>query len=539
MDVVERVEKCQRCGAVAAVLMDNLWICDSQRGGCNRPTIVNGETHNDPAFERVVGANGTGPISSIIPEAGNLLADDFPATEQGNSHRLIEHHGHLIRYTAATKWLYWTGARWSPDDMGLIMRLAKDTVRGMVYHAAETLKLFRGDDLHGEEIKAAKKLLQHAEKSQSARQLKAMLELAESEPGVVMRPDAFDSHPMLFNCENATVDLSTGEARVHEQSDYITKKSPTHYDPDAECPNWEKFLLDVFQTPELVNYVQRVVGYCLTGDPTERAVFVHYGTGSNGKSTFLNVLTDVIGEDYVARLGAGVLTGFGKEGPSPEIARLRGKRIATCIELGDGRRLNEELIKSLSGGAREKISARFLFNNHVIEFAPEFKVHLAANHRPEIKGQDLGIWSRIRLIPYARTFKENERDHGLVAKLISESRGILAWAVRGSLEWKKSGLVTPDVVKAATLDYKEEMDDLGEFLGMTYSYPGAATGASELYKAYRDWAKDRGERELSQNRFGRSMTERGFKSGKDKGVRMWQGLALVPQPRTVDSDWTI
>lgn len=538
---LERPGPCARCGAVAVVRDDQFHtlFCMDSLGGCGRPTgSPAAVAHDDPALERVIGSNGTGPISSIIPSEGNLLADGFPATDQGNAQRLTDHHGGLLRHTTAQGWLYWSGARWKADDMGFIMRLAKDTVRGMVHHAGETLRLFKGDTLHSEDVRSAKKLIKYAEESQSARKLKSMLELASSERGIVMRPDDFDSDPFLFNCDNATIDLRTGEPRIHEQTDYITKRCPTYFDADAKAPAWEKFLLDVFETPELVSYVQRVVGYCLTGDATERAVFVHYGTGSNGKSTFLNTITDVIGADYCARIGATAITGMGKDGPKPEIARLRAKRLATCIEIGDGRRLNEEIIKSVSGGARELISARFLFNNHILEFAPEFKLHLAVNHKPEIRGQDLGIWSRIRLIPYNRTFADNERDLGLVAKLGSEARGILAWAVRGALEWKSKGLVTPEVVKAATLEYREEMDDLGEFIGLTYAYPGASASAGELYASYKDWAEKRGDKPLNRNSFGRRLTERGLKGAKDRGVRVWHGIALVPQPRTVDSEWT-
>lgn len=536
---LENPGRCLRCGA-RAVIRDtsSILYCSSDRGGCGRPTnAVEEEAHEDPALERLVGSNGTGPVSTRMPEEGNLLADGYPATDLGNAHRLAEHHGPLLRYTAAQNWLHWTGARWKMDDLGFVMRLAKDTVRGMFHHAGAILKLYKGDSLHEDDVKAAKKLIKYAEDSQSARKLKSMLELASSERGIVLRPEDFDTDAFLFNCDNATVDLRTGEPRMHESSDYITKLCPTYYDPDAKAPNWDKFLLEVFQTPELVSYVQRVIGYCLTGDVTERAIFVHYGTGSNGKSTFLNTITDVIGSDYCARIGAAAITGVGKDGPNPEIARLRAKRLATCIEIGDGKRLNEEIIKSLSGGARETISARFLFSNHILEFVPQFKLHLAVNHRPEIRGQDTGIWSRIRLIPYTRTFAESERDLGLHAKLAGEAKGILAWAVRGALEWRQKGLVTPDVVKAATVEYREEMDDLGEFLGMTYAYPSGSVGAGELYKAYRDWAEARGEKPATQQAFGRRLTERGFKSGKDKGVRIWQGVSLVPQPRTVDSDW--
>lgn len=530
--------RCERCGAEAARLVDNVWLCDGLLGGCNRPTVVKGEVHNDPALERVIGANGTGPINTRISEAGNLLPDGFPATDLGNAHRFVEQAGELVRHTAAQGWLHWTGARWKQDDMGFLITLAKDTVRVMVNYGGEVLQLYKGDNAHSQEVRQALKLIKYAGESQSARKLKSMLELASSERGIVMRPDDFDSEPMLFNCANCTIELPTGEARVHEKTDYLTKKCPTHYDPDAKAPAWDKFLLDVFQTPELVSYVQRVVGYCMTGDATERAVFVHYGTGSNGKSTFLNTITDVLGEDYCARIGSGTITGMAKDGPSPEIARLRGKRLASCIEMGDGRRLNEEVIKSLSGGAREKISARYLFNNHVMEFAPEFKLHMAVNHRPEIRGQDLGIWSRIRLIPYTRTFSDQERDLGLVARLRLEASGILAWAVRGAIEWRQRGLVTPDVVKIATMEYREEMDGLADFLGMTHEYSGATVGAGELYQVYRDWAEKRGDKPLNQNSLGRRLTERGLKSGKERGVRVWHGLSLVPQPRTVDSDWT-
>ena len=492
----------------------------------------NGGFHEDPAFERAVSSNGTGPLSTLSPDNPENLLDGFGATDLGNAHRLCKHHGEHFRYVSEFGWVVWTGARWHKDRTDLMMRYAKDTVRSMVHDAGEDLKMFRNDKEHKDDLKAAKDLIKHAEASSGARRLKSMIELSQSEPGIVAVPEAFDAGPDLLNCSNGTIDLTTGEAHAHELTEYLTRLSPTHYNPLAQAPLWTKFLLDVFQTQALVDYVQRVVGYCLTGSGKEQVVFVHYGTGSNGKSTFLNTILHVLGEEYASQIDASTITAQRRGGASNDIARLRGKRFVSCIEVGEGRGLNEALVKQFTGG--EKIAARFLFKEF-FEFRPEFKLHIAANHKPEVRGQDNGMWRRVRLIPYKKIFSDLEKDPDLPEKLLAEASGILAWCVNGAIAWKIHGLMTPEIVKEATIAYKSEMNELGDFLeNYTWPNPRLNCGAAELYGKYRTWDETRGNKPMTQQAFGRRMHDLGYESGKERGVRVWHGLTLEPQRVTLD-----
>lgn len=478
--------------------------------------------NDDPAFERFVAANGTGPISTQALDHPEALLDGFAASDIGNAHRICVHHGHLFRYVSEWGWIVWTGARWHKDRTDLMMRLAKDTVRGMIHSAGETLTLFRHDKEHRDDLTAAKEMIKHAEATSSKNRLKAMIELSQSESGTVALSETFDADPMLFNCDNATIHLETGEPTIHEPSDYITRLSETPYEAEAKCPTWDKFLMDVFQTQPLIDYIQRVIGYCLTGSGKEQVVFIHHGTGSNGKSTFLNTVMKVLGEDYAAQIDASSITGKGRSGANNDVARLRGKRFVSSIEVGEGRSLNEALVKQFTG--EDKIAARFLFKEF-FEFQPEFKLHIAANHKPEVRGQDNAMWRRVRLIPYRRVFNDQEKDPGLPAKLLAEKAGILAWAVRGALAWLKDGLVTPEVVKEATIAYRDEMNDLGEFLeAFTWRGVSYSCAAGELYSQYRVWTEERHDKPMTQQAFGRRMHDLGFEHGKDRGVRVWHGL---------------
>lgn len=486
--------------------------------------------HDDLMFERAVLTNGTGPLSTIPETNPDALLDGLAATDIGNAHRLVRHWGQNLRYVTEWGFLVWSGSRWKKDDTEGTIRIAKDTVRSMIMDAGENLKVWAGEKA---EVQKAKAMLKHAESSSSMGRLKAMVEASRSEPGVVMRSADFDHDAFLFNTENATIDLRTGEARVHEPLDYITKKCPTSYDPDATCPSWEKFLLEVFPNPEIVAYVQRVLGYCLTGDTREQCLFILHGTGSNGKSTLLNTALSVIGSDYSNQLNSTTITEKRFEGAANnDVAALQGIRMVSCIEVGSGRRLNEELVKQFTG--QDRIRARFLYKES-FEYQPQFKLLVAANHKPEARGQDYGLWRRVRLVPFERTFREAEKDLLLPQRLLDEAKGILAWLVRGAVEWHKGGLRDPEAVKSATADYKDEMNELGDWIGTTYAGPKLESATGELYRNYREFTEAKGDKPMSQNAFSRRLDDLGYRSLKRLGVRTRLGISLIPPPRSLDS----
>jgi len=442
-------------------------------------------------------------------------------TDSGNAERLVALHGKDLRYCYAWKtWLVWDGKRWKKDGQGEVERRAKDTVRDLYAEASHW-----GDEHTRQSI--AKWAIQ----SESERRIRAMISLARSEPGISVLPEELDRNPWLFNVANGTLDLRTGELRPHRREDLITKLSPVEYDPEAKAPLWESFLERVLQDEELIAFIQRAVGYALTGDTSEQVLFLLYGTGANGKSTFLETIRAMLG-DYAQHTSFETFLARRGEGVRNDIARLVSARLVTAQEVESGRRLAESLVKLLTGG--DTVTARFLYSEY-FEFKPEFKLFLAANHKPIIRGTDLAIWRRIRLIPFTVTIPPEEQDHRLGEKLKKELPGILAWAVRGCLEWQERGLGLPPQVKAATEAYREEMDILAAFLNeRCVISPEAVTPAKDLYAAYTQWCFEYGERPETQRSFGMRLSERGFERTKHKGRCHWRGITLVDRVDDVD-----
>lgn len=423
-------------------------------------------------------------------------------TDLGNAERFVEAHGENVRYLPAwKKWLIWTGQRWAIDDTLEVQRLAKATVRAM-WRETEGLN---ADD--------KKYLVKHIMQSEQANKIDAMLRRVMSEPGIPVTPSQLDSDPWLLNVHNGVIDLRRGELRPHDRDLLMTKVAPVAYDPDAECPRWLSFLDRIMGGDQsLIDFLQRAVGYSLTGTTGERALFFQYGAGANGKSTFLEVMRALM-SDYAQQADfTTFLERKGDQGPRNDIARLFGARVVTSSEVGEGKRLNESLAKTLTGN--DTVTARFL-HAEFFEFRPQFKLWLAANHRPIIRGTDPAIWDRIRLIPFEVSIPESERDPELKNKLLAELPGILAWAVQGCLLWLEQGLGKPAAVQQATDAYRRESDTLGSFLEDACSMdPADATPATDLYQAYKQWASENGEYEMSQTAFGIKLEERGISSEK-------------------------
>ena len=305
----------------------------------------------------------------------------------------------------------------------------------------------------------------------------------------------------------------------------LTKYADVEFRDDAECPLWLAFLEKIFGgNAEIIGYLQRAVGYSLTGDTREQCLHLLHGSGSNGKSTFLEVLQALMG-DYGVQADFATFVEKKGDGPRNDVARLAGTRMVRSSEIGEGKRLNESLVKSLTG--QDTIAARFLYSE-AFEFRPTFKLWLAANHKPVIRGTDHAIWRRVRLIPFTVTISESEKDETLKDRLIAELPGILRWAVEGCHLWLERGLHPPDAVTVATTAYKNESDILGTFLEECCEIgSGLEVSATELYTAYKRWAHENGEFELSQTAFGRRIEERGFDVRKN-GVKYRRGLRLVP-----------
>ncbi len=445
----------------------------------------------------------------------------LPLTDTGNAERLVRMRGDEIRFCASWgKWLAWDGARWELDVVGRVHQHAKDAVRAIAAEAE-----------HVDEGAVRSAIAEHAEDSESRGARMAMVRLAESEPGIVVRYTELDAGAWLFNCANGTVDLRTGSLRPHARSDLLTKRAPVAFDATAQCPLWERFLDRVMGgRADLVSFLQRAVGYSLTADVREQVLFFLHGSGSNGKSTFTRVLLDLLGE-YASPAAPDLLMAKHGEAHPTEVADLFGRRLVVCQEIESGRAFSEVLVKQLTGG--DAIKARRM-REDFWEFSPTHKFFIAANHKPVVKGTDLAIWRRIRLIPFEVTIADNEKDPELPAKLAAELPGILRWAVDGCVAWQREGLCAPAAVTEATGAYREEQDLFGIFLADACELrDDACTAAKDLYAAYERWCLSNGERAISARSFGVRLSERGLRRSKAAGVRVWTGIA--PRAQTGDA----
>ncbi len=478
--------------------------------------------------------------------------DTRPAenTDLGNALRLAREYGQDARHVTGWGWLTWDGARWIRDDKP-VYNMAKETalnIYGEVAKHDEAAKRYvdgaqraamAGDSEKETTLNNKAKISRGkaastaawAKDSQSAARIAAMIKLAESEPTVTARVDQFDADQWLLNCANGTVDLRTGTLSPHRRQDLLTKLAPVTYDPDATCPTWEAFLSRIMGgNVELIDFLQRAVGYSLTGSVVEQALLFLYGNGANGKSTFLKAILSMLGKDYAKQAAPELLTLSGGDRHPTELADLAGVRFVASVEVTEGRRMAETLVKQLTGG--DPVKAR-LMRQDFFEYDPTFKIWLAANHKPIIKGTDDGIWRRIKLVPFTVTIPEAERDQHLGEKLEAEYPGILAWAVRGCLRWQREGLKYPQAVKEATNTYRAESDALAAFLAdRTVTGADKQVSAGDAYKAYQEWAVANGlaPRDILSNvMFSRSMDERGFDSYKDNRTRqkLYIGLGLL------------
>ena len=337
--------------------------------------------------------------------------------------------------------------------------------------------------------------------------------------------EEYDRNQLLAGVRNGTLELSTGEFRESKREDYISLQFNVEYDQEARAPRWESFLDEVFAgDKELISYIQRAVGYSLTGDTGEQVMFMLYGKGANGKSVFLEIISCLMG-DYAANTPFSTFEVTKRNEASNDLAALKGKRIVTAIETNEDRRLDEARVKSVTGG--DRITCRFLFAEY-FSYTPHFKIWMAVNHKPLIKGTDRGIWRRVILVPFTKNF-EGRADKELVSKLKAELPGILNWALKGLKEWKQNDLGTAKAIEAASDEYRQESDLVQQWLDEETTLD--ATETTPCYDAYSyfvQWCKHRGYPTWSNNSFGRAMTEKGFVRKSNGKTREYVGLKAEP-----------
>lgn len=445
-------------------------------------------------------------------------AGNYNLTDMGNAERLVDLHGHNFRYCYPMKRFFvWDGIRWNGDNMGRLRKMCKDVIRNMYRQAA----LLDDDN-------ARKALCQYALKCETVKKARDMMEFAQSEDGIPILPEHLDQKIYLINCLNGTVDLKTGELRPHKRSDLITKLAPANYNPAVSCSAWLDHLYKIMDgNSELIKFIQKALGYSLTGDTSERKIFIQYGSGANGKSLTNEAIALVMG-DYAMRTPTETILIKRGEGIPNDIARLKGARFVYASEAEQGKRMAESLVKDMSGG--DKISARFL-HQEWFEFHPEFKIWLATNHKPIIYGTDAAIWDRIRLIPFEVRIPDNQRipKTEMLEIFMDEIDGIFSWLVEGCLAWQSEGLGCPKEVTAATTAYRNEMDALSGFIDdrcVTGEF--VESKVKDLYNEYENWCEENGEKAMSKKLFGFKLDEKGFDSYKGTGgVRKRVGIGLL------------
>ena len=435
--------------------------------------------------------------------------------DTGNAQRMYDLCGDVMRYCYIDRrWLCYNDGKWYYDTKGSVFVWADKVLESM----KSELKLW-AEYQEGEMLPDYQK---HMKKSRSNNSKKAMVK--ELEHLVAVSPAELDADRMLVNARNGVINLNDFTVSEHKPDFLMTRMLGTSMPENPKKPEkWLSFLDQIFNNDnELIRYIQKALGYSLSGDTSEQCAFFLYGTGRNGKSTFLEVVRKIMG-DYATNIQPeSIMVKASTNTANSDIARLKGARFVTSVELNEGMRLNEGLIKQLTGD--DMITARKLYGDE-FEFRPEFKLWMATNHKPTIRGTDLGIWRRIHIIPFSVTIPESAVDKKLSHKLEEELPDILAWAVEGYRMWKSEGLRMPKVIADAVEEYRNEMDVISAFLASDYVVQGGEVKAQALYAVYCQWCSESNEYKMPSRKFGLEMTKRYNKIRKKSGF-VYDGISF-------------
>lgn len=479
-------------------------------------------------------------LSELATEPANLVAVTPISTtprcldilepspgEVGFAQRFQDQWGEFTRFDAnRAQWMTWTGTHWQQDDTGAVIENMKKVADNIINMEAPSLRMLsqEADDYYDV---TARIRVAEGNKLHNKATIHAALSLAQSMPQLVTRTADYDADPMLFNCLSGTVDLRDGSIRPHNKLDYMTQMGRTPIGaPDSDCPQWKQFLLDVMRGDmQMVDYLQRLLGYTLTGDTSDQSFAMLYGNGANGKSTCINVVQYIMG-DYAKTADFNTFLDLNRgAAPRNDLAGLVGKRLVVASEGAEGKSLDESVLKQFCGS--DTVTARQL-HKEFFEFRPVAKIMLATNHKPVVRGTDEGIWRRMRLIPFLACFTAANRDPMMEAKLKTEAPAILRWMVQGTQLWKTYGLGMPEAVRDATSHYRSSMDVFQTFLDERCTTERTArVNSQELYENYTNWCGTAGIRiPMKQAGFNQRLEERGFIRQKSNGRNLWTGLKL-------------
>jgi len=483
-----------------------------------------GQATIDKAFTDANGAT-TPRLTTGMPqkaEATDTAAAQSDAasrhTDSGNAARFAEMFGDRVRWVAIEKTFYlYDDTRWKPDRTDHVRHLVSEMARQLLHEAA---------DINDATDRATG--VKRALRLEGAKGVKDLLYMVQADPRIAITPEAFDRQSYVLNVRNGTIDLRTGELRPHNPADMLTKLAPVMYDPNATFPLWDQVIATATKDEATRNYVQAVFGSALAGDPREELIAFVHGPTSTSKSTVIKAITNTMGDHAMTADFSTFLHRRDVGGARPDLVRLRGARLVVSLEVDEGRKLAEGLLKSMTGG--DTITARGLYQGE-IEIEPTWTLCLVANDRPNLRSDDDAIWRRLREVPFDQQIAESQRDPAVKATLTDVTvagPAVLAWLVRGCLDWQEHGLSTPPRVRDATRDYRSEMDSLAGWLtDACVIDPTMQTTSGTLLESYRHWCKTMDTDPIPPNAFAARLTGLGCKADRSHVGRFWHGIGLL------------
>lgn len=451
--------------------------------------------------------------SNIGHNRPELDPHNLRCSDIGNAEVFADQHEDKLRYCFELgRWFHWDGTVWTPDAEAHLDELAELSVMSFPGEASELM-----------DARTREEFMRWAIRSGSRQRMKAMVE--QSRHRLSIDKEKLDHNPMIFNLFTDSVNFTTGTVSSSDPRDYSTKQTQIVFDHLADCPEWYKFLNRIMgDSDELIEYLQKAVGYSLTGKTSEQCFFIAHGSGANGKSVFLNLIRDLAGNYGINIPMDTLMAQKFKSGNSNDLAMMHGARLGTAMEGEVGQRLSEAIIKQLTGG--DEITARFL-HKEFFQFKPIVKIWMATNHKPQITGDDQAIWRRVHLIPFNVVIPPEERDGDLPEKLRNELPGILNWAIKGAIKWTIEGLKPPEEVLQATNEYRSEMDTFSQFCSEIIQRDvGSNTLKAELKKAYELWCSVEGGEYLKPSGLTQRMKQMGYEEHRTGQGRYWKDISL-------------
>jgi P4 family phage/plasmid primase-like protien len=439
-------------------------------------------------------------------------------SDKGNAELLAQYFGYDILFVPeagkAGGYYVWTGTHWEHDKGNAAMyRMAKKITGILLVHASKQPTADQREEWASYAISCG-----------NAGKLKNMIELVRTHVRTIHKSE-FNNQRMLLNLKDGTVDLTTGQVRPHDRNDLLTKCQSIPWNPAAECKRWLQFLNEVFEeNQEVIDFIQRAVGYTLTGLTIEEVLFIGWGTGRNGKGKFTDTLIALLG-DYARPAKFDMFVAKkGDEGKANDVAELFGARFVPASEGEQSKRLAEAKIKNMVSGDPVEGEKKY---QDSFTYYPEYKIWLFTNYKPRIVGTDEGIWDKVIFIPFKRYFEPHERDKNLLAKLKQELPGILQWAIRGCLAWQEQGLNVPECLKQATAEYRHEQNVLGHFVeDELVENDKLKAPCGQMYEHYKSWADKNGEYQMTATEFKERMEQRYGEAGRSAEGKFWKGVGI-------------